>query len=104
MIKCEAKESLSWDEIRREISEHRPVITWVIGNVINGAPNYYTSPSSPKTSIVARYEHTVIVIGYTPDSVIYLNGDEIITRSIDQFFDSWSALNNMAIIMGDDVN
>jgi uncharacterized protein YvpB len=99
-VNAKARKSLTWDDIRREISESRPVLTWVIGSVINGAPNYYSSQSSPKSSIVARYEHTVIVIGYTPDSVIILDGDDVYSRPLDRFLESWSALNNMAVLEG----
>jgi subtilisin-like proprotein convertase family protein/uncharacterized protein YvpB len=99
-LTANARKSLTWDDIRSEIAESRPVIAWVIGSVINGTPVYYTTQSNPKTSIVARYEHTVIVIGYTTDSVIILDGDEIYTRSLNRFLESWSALNNMAVIAG----
>jgi subtilisin-like proprotein convertase family protein/uncharacterized protein YvpB len=96
-IPAVAKKSLSWDDIRYEISSSRPVITWVVGSVINGAPSYYTPQSDQETTIVAKYEHTVIVIGYTPDSVIILDGDEIYERPLNRFLDSWSVLNNMAV-------
>jgi subtilisin-like proprotein convertase family protein/uncharacterized protein YvpB len=93
-----ARKSLTWDELRAEIAASRPVIAWVIGSVVNGAPVYYKSESYPKTSIVAHYEHTVIVIGYTADSVIILDGDNIYTRPLNLFLESWSALNNMAVL------
>jgi uncharacterized protein YvpB len=72
------------------------VIVWIVGSVQNGIPVYFTPPDGLDT-IVARYEHTVVVTGYTQDSVYYLNGDTIYTRSVNQFLDSWSALGNMAI-------
>lgn len=96
-IPAAARKSLTWDDIRHEISLSRPVIAWVVGSVINGAPSYYTPQSDQETTIVARYEHTVIVIGYTPDSVIILDGDEIYYRPLTRFLDSWSVLNNMAV-------
>jgi subtilisin-like proprotein convertase family protein/uncharacterized protein YvpB len=100
-LNARAKMSLTWDAIRSEIANDRPVIAWVIGSVINGSPVYYTSQSRPGASIVARFEHTVMVIGYTPDSVIILDGDDIYTRSLNRFLESWSALNNMAVLVGD---
>jgi uncharacterized protein YvpB/subtilisin-like proprotein convertase family protein len=87
---------LRWEELKAEIAAGRPVITWIIGSVNNGMPVYYT-PSDGLSTIVARYEHTVIVTGYTSNKVYYLNGDTIYTRSIEQFLDSWSTLGNMAI-------
>jgi uncharacterized protein YvpB len=63
---------------------------------MNGAPEYYT-PSDGLHTVVARYEHTVVVTGYTSSYVYYLNGDQIYQINSDKFLDSWSALGNMAI-------
>lgn len=87
---------LRWEELKSEIAAGRPVMTWIIGSINNGMPVYYT-PSDGLSTIVARYEHTVIVTGYSSSKVYYLNGATIYTRSIEQFLDSWSALGNMAI-------
>ncbi len=87
---------LSWDQLRAEIAAGRPVIVWIIDNVTNGIPVYYI-PSDGLATIVARYEHTVIITGYSENYVYYLNGDTIYTRPVWQFLDSWSALSNMAI-------
>ncbi|OGO26591.1 MAG: hypothetical protein A2W33_05875 [Chloroflexi bacterium RBG_16_52_11] len=91
-----AHRPLSWDMLRAEIAAGRPVFVWIVGNVVNGAPDYYT-PADGLHTIVARYEHTVLVTGYTQSNVYYLNGDTIYTKSVAQFLDSWSALGNMAI-------
>ncbi len=95
-LQAYAQRPLSWDRLRAEIAAGRPVIVWIIGSVVNGIPVYYT-PSDGLSTIVARYEHTVIVTGYTQTTVYYLNGDTIYSKSISQFLDSWSALGNMAI-------
>ena len=95
---------LNWDLLRSEIAAGRPVITWIIGDYTypnyhlleNSIPIYYTSTSGHMT-IVASYEHTVVVTGYTPTNVSYLDGDTIFTISLSQFLSSWSALGNMAI-------
>ncbi len=47
---------------------------------------------------VARYEHTVIVTGYDSKYVTFLDGKKTYRRPIQTFLDSWSALENMAII------
>ena len=91
-----AHRPLKWELLKAEIAAGNPVIVWIIGSVDNGIPVYYT-PSDGLHTIVARYEHTVIVTGYTNSSVYYLNGATIYSRSISQFLDSCSALGNMAI-------
>jgi subtilisin-like proprotein convertase family protein/uncharacterized protein YvpB len=97
-LSATAARSLSWEALRAEVAAGRPVIVWVIGPVANGSPVYYTA-SDGKTTVVARYEHTVIVVGYSQSSVWVLNGappyDEV---SSERFLESWSALRNMAVI------
>ena len=97
-----ARRSLSWDELRAEVAAGRPVIVWIIGSIslkgslMNGAPVYYT-PADGQHTVVAQYEHTVVVTGYTSSYVYYLNGSRIYQINSDKFLDSWSALGNMAI-------
>jgi uncharacterized protein YvpB len=91
-----AHRPLSWDALRAEIAAGRPVYTFVIGSVYNGIPVYYT-PLDGLHTVVARREHTVIVIGYSESNVTILDGASIYNRSIGQFLESWSALGNMAI-------
>ena len=91
-----AHRPLRWIDVQAEIAAGRPVMVWIIGSVINGIPVYYT-PSDTLSTVVARYEHTVIVTGYTGTTVSFLNGDTIYTKNLNQFLDSWSALGNMAI-------
>ncbi len=97
-----AYSSLSWDDLRAEIAIGNPVIVWIIGgvsrNLVNGIPYYYTPPSTGYTTIVAPGEHTVIVIGYSPDTVTVLNGSHIVDVPLDQFLDSWSVLNFKAVL------
>ncbi len=94
--------SLSWDELRSEIASGNPVIVWIIGdsygNLVNGVPHYYTSSSTGKTTIVAPHEHTVIVVGYSAMTVTVLNGAQFMDIDIDQFLDSWSVLDFMAVV------
>lgn len=91
-----AHRPLSWDQLRAEITGGHPVIVWIVASVTNGIPVYYT-PSDGLSTVVARYEHTVVVTGYTQNSVSYLDGGTIYTRSLEQFLDSWSVMRNMAI-------
>jgi subtilisin-like proprotein convertase family protein/uncharacterized protein YvpB len=98
-----AHRPLSWDQLRSEIAQGRPVIAWIVGNydgnyeyVVNGIPEFY-NPTEGFPMVVASFEHTIIITGYTPDKVYYLNGANIYQKDINQFLESWSALGNMAI-------
>ena len=74
----------------------RPVIVWVTGHVEPGAGQRYTAPDGHRT-VVAPFEHTVIVVGYDRYSVIIEDEGHSYTRTLDQFLLSWQALRHMAI-------
>ena len=101
-LDAQSSKSLSWDQLRAEIASGNPVIVWIIGdyslNLVNGTPRYYTASSTGNTSIVSRYEHTVILIGYSPSNVTILNGSHFMDIPLIQFLDSWSALDFMAVL------
>ena len=94
--------SLQWNDLRAEIASGNPAVVWIIGganySLVNGTPHYYTAASTGKSTIVAPWEHTVIVVGYTSDTVTVLNGSKFITLSLNQFLDSWSVLGFMAVL------
>jgi subtilisin-like proprotein convertase family protein/uncharacterized protein YvpB len=94
--------SLSWDDLRAEIASGHPVILWIIGddarNLVNGTPHFYTASSTGNTIVVAPYEHTVILLGYTPSNVTVINGARIMDVPLIQFLDSWSVLDFMAVL------
>ncbi len=94
--------SLQWDDLRAEIASGKPVIVWIIGgnsyNLVNGIPHIYTAASTDRTTIVAPWEHTVILVGYSPNSVTVLNGSKFIDVSLNQFLDSWSVLQFMGVL------
>lgn len=95
-----AHRSLSWNDLRSEIAAGRPAIVWTMGNSYDTAgiyyPVYYTALDH-HTTVVAPFEHTVILTGYTPNNVTILDGASIYTRTIQQFLVSWSVLRNMAV-------
>ena len=94
-----AHKRLVWDDVRAEVAAGRPVETWIVGAadlVYSAYPVFYTAQDG-HTSVVSRYEHTVLVIGYSPSEVVLLNGGSVITRPLDTFLDSWSMLRNMAV-------
>jgi subtilisin-like proprotein convertase family protein/uncharacterized protein YvpB len=102
-LPAEAKRQMSWEALQAEIAGGRPVIVWIIGTpptsnpLTNGIPQYYF-PNDGLLTIVAAYEHTVIVTGYTANTVTFLNGANYYTMDQKQFKESWSALGNMAVI------
>ena len=105
-LPADAERNLTWNHLKAEIANGRPVIVWILGSgspgssydyVVPGIPIYYISPGG-ELSIVARFEHTVVLTGYTGDTVTYLNGGNIITKSLKEFLESWSALGNMAVV------
>jgi uncharacterized protein YvpB len=91
-----AKKGMSYFELRQQIASGNPVIAWVIGNVWNGSPVSYTSESG-NTTTVARYEHTVIVIGYDAYGVTVVDGYMVYWRSKADFQNSFAVLGNMAV-------
>jgi uncharacterized protein YvpB len=99
-----AHRPLRWDALKAEIAAGRPVIVWILGSkaygdydyVVNGIPEYY-QPNEGDLTVVSRFEHTVVVTGYSPTSVTFLNGGRIEQRSVKEFLESWSALGNMAV-------
>jgi uncharacterized protein YvpB len=96
-VEAQSIYGMSWDELRAEIAAGRPVIVWVIGRVARGTPVPYTAPDGHET-IVARFEHTVIVTGYSEDNVEILDGGLIYDRSVKYFLESWGVLGNMAVV------
>jgi uncharacterized protein YvpB len=98
-----AHRPFGWDQIRAEIAHNRPVIAWIVGSfdgtynyVVNGIPEFYL-PTEGYPMVVAPYEHTIIITGYTPEKVYFLNGASIYEKYLKQFLESWSALGNMVI-------
>lgn len=91
--------NLAYADLQRQIARGHPVVVWVIGHVWEGTPVQYTD-SLGRSTIVARYEHTVMVIGYDTTSVTILDGSMTYQRSLTSFFNSWGVLGNMAVIRG----
>jgi uncharacterized protein YvpB len=99
-LNAHAKKGFSWEEIRAEISVGRPVMVWVINNTLPGNAVEYTA-SDQHTTHVARFEHTVLVIGYNSKYVSILDGAMVYQRTIDQFISSWSVLDHMAVFVSE---
>lgn len=99
-LNAQAVKGMTLEELKRQIAMNQPVIAWVIGNVVGGIPYEYTDSKGNKT-IVAAYEHVVIVTGYSKDIIRYDNNGHMYEIPDWLFENSWSVLGNMALIMGD---
>jgi len=62
-----------------------------------GGAQTYTAPDGQET-VVAPYEHTVILAGYQGDEIIIVDGAQVYGRPKDTFLASWGVLGNMAIL------
>ncbi len=94
---AQAFRGLSWEDLQREIAAGRPVIVWVVGHLWAGKPMTYTAEDG-QTVTVARYEHTVILTGYSGTRATVVDGENTYTQPIKGFLSSWSVLGNMAIL------
>jgi uncharacterized protein YvpB len=92
---------MSFETLQWEIAAGRPVMVWVISGLMNGFTVDYTVPSTGRVTRVAYNEHTMLISGYTSDNVTVQDGAWSYVVSLSQFLQSWSALGNMAITVGD---
>ncbi len=71
---------------------------WVIGQMWPGTPRSYTDEEGHDT-IVARFEHTMILTGYDESYVYVVDAFSGLNLAfgLPAFLDSWSVLGNMAI-------
>lgn len=95
-----AVKDLSLTLLKQQIAADRPVIAWVIGNVVGGIPYEYSAKDGQKV-VVAAYEHVIIVTGYTETHIRYMNNGKFFEAPVKVFLNSWKVLGNMAIIVGD---
>lgn len=95
-VDAEGGKGLTLEQVKEKIAAGNPVIVWVIGNMIGGIPAEYTDKAGNKT-IVAAYEHVVILTGYDADSVRYVNNGKFYEVPYEVFLNSWGVLGNMAV-------
>jgi uncharacterized protein YvpB len=96
-LKAKGVYGMSFQELEAEIASGQPVIVWVVGHVNLGTPVPYTAPGGAQT-LVAKFEHTVIVIGYNENKVTVLDGARVYTKYKGEFKKSWGVLGNQAVI------
>jgi uncharacterized protein YvpB/LysM repeat protein len=97
-FEAEAHHELSMDELRAEVETGHPVIVWVIGQMWGGTPVEYEAPDG-STSVVAAFEHTMILTGYSSDTVQVVDAysGQYQTYTLNSFQKSWAVLGNMAV-------
>lgn len=96
-LKAMSVRQMTLEELKAEIAAGRPVILWVVGHVKRGTPVPYTSSDGEET-IVAKFEHTVIAVGYTETKIRVLDGARSYEVYQGEFIKSWNVLENQAVI------
>lgn len=96
-LNAKSVRNMTLEELKAEIAAGRPVILWVVGHVSRGTPVPYTASDGEET-IVAKFEHTVIAIGYTESKIRVLDGSRKYYVYQGEFMKSWNVLENQAII------
>jgi uncharacterized protein YvpB len=97
-VKARARRGLEWEAVRAEVAAGEPVIVWVVGHVERGGERVLYRAASGHVTYVARFEHTVIVVGYTEETVTVLDNGQVYTRSLETFLEAWLPLGNMAVL------
>ena len=102
---AEAHHDLGWDDLRQEIEAGRPVMVWVVGQMWGGKPVEYEAPDG-STSTVAAFEHTMILTGYSPESVQVVDAysGNYQSYGLSTFLKSWAVLGNMAVFASGEVS
>lgn len=97
-LEAKAYRDLSWDDLRAEINAGRPVIVWVIGQMWAGTPVEYEAQDG-SSAVVAAYEHTMILTGYSSDAIQVVDAYSGQYQSywLKTFLNSWGVLGNMAV-------
>lgn len=95
-VNVEGGKGYTLEQVKEKIAAGHPVIAWVIGNMVGGVPAEYTDSKGNKT-IVAAYEHVVILTGYNKDSIRYVNNGKFYDVPYNVFLNSWGVLGNMAV-------
>ncbi|HSB65641.1 MAG TPA: LysM peptidoglycan-binding domain-containing protein [Anaerolineales bacterium] len=97
-LPAEAHHGLTWEDLKSEISAGHPVIVWVIGAMWSGTSVDYQATDG-STVQVAAFEHTMLMTGYSADSVEVIDAysGQYQYYWLSAFLDSWSVLGNMAV-------
>ena len=96
-LPAKAVKGYTLKEVKQKLAESKPIIVWVIGNMVGGIPAQYTD-SQGRTTVVAAYEHVVILTGYSQDTIRYMTNGRFYDTPTSVFLNSWGVLGNIAII------
>ncbi|HCS38981.1 MAG TPA: hypothetical protein DIW44_05275 [Anaerolineaceae bacterium] len=95
-VPAEGGKGYTFEQIKAQLAQSKPVIVWVIGHMEYSDPVEYVDKQGV-TSIVAPYEHVVVLTGYNADTVRYNNNGRYADVQIETFLNSWAVLGNMAV-------
>lgn len=96
-LPAQSEKGYTLEAIREELSQSKPVIVWIIGNMEYSVPVEYVD-SQGRKSTVAPYEHVVILTGYDQNTVRYMSNGRFYDVPNEVFLTSWGVLGNMAIV------
>ncbi len=96
-IPAKAYKGYTLEQIIAKVAQDKPVIAWVIGNVVGGIPYEYTDKEGRKVT-VAAYEHVVIVTGFNETKIRYMTNGKFFETPKEVFLNSWSVLGNMVVV------
>ncbi len=96
-IPAKAYKGYTLAQLKARLAQDKPVITWVIGNVVGGVPYHYTDSRGSQVT-VAAYEHVVIVTGYDATHLRYMTNGKFYDTPYEVFLSSWGVLGNMVIV------
>ena len=95
-IPAKAHKGYTLEEVKAQLAQDRPVIAWVIGNMVGGVPAEYTDSRGNKV-LVAAYEHVVILTGYNEKKIRYMTNGRFFETPNEVFLNSWGVLGNMVV-------
>jgi uncharacterized protein YvpB len=98
-LNAQSYKGFTWDDLKKEILDGRPVITWIVNYPYSIETRNYTAASNGNTTTVARYEHTWIISGYDSWSVTVVDSQWTYRIDINEFLSRWSALGNMVVVL-----
>ncbi len=96
-VPAKAYKGYTLAQLQAKVAQDKPIIAWVIGNVVGGVPTEYTDAEGRQT-VVAAYEHVVIVTGYNADHIRYMNNGKFYDTPTGVFLNSWGVLGNMVVV------
>jgi len=97
-LPAEGGKDYTFEQIKAQLAQSNPVIVWVIGHMEYSEPVEYVDKQGV-ISIVAPYEHVVVLTGYNGDTVRYNNNGRFADVQIETFLNSWGVLGNMAVYL-----